>query len=327
MVRVGRRLTRSCASRLNSNPTCERMTEPTHALFLDDSASFLEFLEDQAWPDLLSHVEFVRTVPEALAAFNSSQPKRIVVDSLLEGESNPDGIALLEQFRSANPKVELILLSSRPVSSTDARRLEAIEAVSISKADVNGELMENLLSGTAFTNVLNSSSKNPDVVGVRRQLEAFTRSQIRAAPRYSAFISYGGPDETFARKLHARLVQLGVKTFLFALHAKPGEKLHRVMREGINRYDRVILVCSKRSLDRPGVLNEIEETLQRESRSGGISVLIPITLDDYVFHAWAPERSDVAQAVRDRVVADFRGTEEDEDLFEQAMVRLAYALE
>jgi hypothetical protein len=122
----------------------------------------------------------------------------------------------------------------------------------------------------------------------------------------SSFISYGVPDEKFAIALRDELHKNGVITFLFHDNAVPGQKLHHMMRGGVNNYDRVILICSKASLDRTGVLNEIEETLQREARDGGASYLIPIRLDDYVFTGWYPPNEGVAQAVRDRVVGDFR---------------------
>lgn len=142
----------------------------------------------------------------------------------------------------------------------------------------------------------------------------------------STFISYGGPDESFARKLHEALQSNGVTTFFFAEHALPGQKLHRLMRNGVNEHDRVILICSETSLDRRGVLNEIEETLARESRDGGAAYLIPIRLDDYLFSGWNPPNPDVAQAIKDRVVADFRGTEADDAKFGAQLVRLLGAL-
>ena len=143
----------------------------------------------------------------------------------------------------------------------------------------------------------------------------------------SVFISYGAPDEPFAGRLNDALQQQGVKTFFFSQHAIPGQKLHRLMREGVNTYDRVILICSTNSLDRPGVVNELEETLQREAREGGRSILIPITLDDYVFTDWAPDHPDIAQAVRDRVVADFRDTSGSQDKFDAALDRLMKGIE
>ncbi len=135
----------------------------------------------------------------------------------------------------------------------------------------------------------------------------------------SVFISYGGPDSAFAVKLNEALISSGVNTFIFSRDAEPGVKLHRLMREGVNQYDRVLVVCSRDSLERPGVLNEIEESLQREAREGGVSVLIPVTLDDYVFSEWSPSRPDLAQSVRDRVIADFRSALLDEAKFRQGL--------
>ena len=142
----------------------------------------------------------------------------------------------------------------------------------------------------------------------------------------SVFISYGSPDEKFAQRLNTSLREKGVYTYLFMNDARPGEKLHREMRVSINQYDRVLLVCSRNSLDRPGVTNEIEETLQREAREGGSSRLIPIMLDDYVRSNWAPRHSDVALSIRDRVIADFRDAAEDDVAFEIAIERLFSSL-
>ncbi|WP_438026351.1 toll/interleukin-1 receptor domain-containing protein [Sorangium sp. So ce233] len=142
----------------------------------------------------------------------------------------------------------------------------------------------------------------------------------------STFVSYGAPDEPFARKLYEALHRNGVTTFFFPEHADPGEKLHRMMRKGVNEHDRVILICSRHSLDRKGVLNELDEILAREARDGGASYLIPIRLDDYVFTGWKPKNADVAQAVCDRVVADFEGADEDEAKFQAGLQKLIRAL-
>lgn len=148
----------------------------------------------------------------------------------------------------------------------------------------------------------------------------------------STFISYGGPDEPFAERLNKFLSNQGVRTFFFKDHAIPGQKLHRVMRNGVNEHDRVILVCSRSSLTRAGVLNEIEETLARESRNGGAEYLIPIRLDDFVFtDEWAGDKPGIRQAVLDRVVADFSdshdpSSREAVEQFNRQMSRLTDAL-
>lgn len=139
----------------------------------------------------------------------------------------------------------------------------------------------------------------------------------------STFISFGGPDEEFARTLHDALKRNGVTTFFFPEHAEPGEHLHRVMRRGVEDHDRVILVCSKDSLDRPGVLNEIELALAKEAELEGRSLIIPVVLDNYLFDGWAPEgREDLVKAVQRRVVADFR----DESKFDDSLQKLLRAL-
>jgi hypothetical protein len=106
----------------------------------------------------------------------------------------------------------------------------------------------------------------------------------------STFISYGGSDEEFATKLNRALLDQGVTTFLFKEDAVPGMRLSRMMHEGVRRHDRIVLICSKTSLDRAGVLNEIQETLDREAADGGREYLIPIRLDDHVFTEWTPAR-------------------------------------
>jgi hypothetical protein len=142
----------------------------------------------------------------------------------------------------------------------------------------------------------------------------------------STFISYGHEDEAFATALYEALHRNGVLSFYAPKHTTPGEPLHRELSEGIAKYDRTILICSKRSLDRPWVLYEIEAALRREARDGGASYLIPIRLDSYVFEGWNPSRPDLAQALRDRVVADFEGADIDGETFRQRLGPLLRAL-
>lgn len=119
----------------------------------------------------------------------------------------------------------------------------------------------------------------------------------------SVFISYGGPDETIATAVNKYLVSSSVKTWFFPVDALPGQKLHRVMSDGVSNHDRVLLICSQASLSRSGVMNELERVLEREAREGGAEILIPLTIDDFVFSDWKPTRSDIADQIRSRVIA------------------------
>ena len=146
---------------------------------------------------------------------------------------------------------------------------------------------------------------------------------------YSAFISYGGPDEAVAESINQALKARGVTTWFFKDDAKAGVKLHNVMRDGVKSHDRVILICSEHSLSRPGVMNEIEKVLEREAREGGESILIPITLDDFLFTRWQPgdAHSETRKTeIINRVVANFEGIGRSGLKFNDAIDKLVLAL-
>jgi hypothetical protein len=163
--------------------------------------------------------------------------------------------------------------------------------------------------------------------GDLKRFETTPSTHIRqAVATYSSvFISYGSPDEAFAERLNRELRSRGVKTFFFRHSALPGQRLHRLMSDGVNEHDRVVLICSKDSLNRAGVLNEIEQVLAREAREGGSEILIPLRLDDYVF-SWKPTKEDIARQIRDRVIPDFACAVSDTPAFDACIFKLLAAL-
>jgi hypothetical protein len=142
----------------------------------------------------------------------------------------------------------------------------------------------------------------------------------------TTFISYGGPDEAFAQKLYDALKAHGVVTFFFPKSATVGERIDNEVFGRFQEHDRVILVCSRNSLDRPGVLNEIQETFDREARDGGATYFLPVTLDDYVFTGWRTTQPVLAERVGRRVVGDFRRAAHSRKEFVEALGRLLDAL-
>ena len=151
----------------------------------------------------------------------------------------------------------------------------------------------------------------------------------------TVFISYGGPDTAFSNKLRDALETSGCKTWQFARDAVPGDKLHWIMHSRLREHDRTVLICSKKSLTRPGVLNEIEEALTFEAEQGGAGVIIPITLDGYVFSdtfkvdlekAVGPQRAGIVARLLIRVVGDFQGALDDDDKFNEGLRKLLLAL-
>jgi hypothetical protein len=142
----------------------------------------------------------------------------------------------------------------------------------------------------------------------------------------STFISYVGPDEAFARKLYDALRAHKVVVFFFPETARVGERLDNEVFRRIQEHDRVLLVCSRDSLNRSGVINEIQETLDREARDGGATYLLPIMLDDYVLSGWRRTHPELAERIGRRIIGDFRGTKRDKVAFDKAMTRVVDAL-
>jgi hypothetical protein len=142
----------------------------------------------------------------------------------------------------------------------------------------------------------------------------------------STFISYGGPDEAFARRLYDALRAHGVVVFFFPEGATVGERIDNEVFRRIQEHDRVLLVCSRESLNRAGVVNEIQETLDREARDGGATYLLPIMLDDYVLDGWSKTHPELAKRVGLRIIGDFRKTKRNKAAFDNAMARVVDAL-
>jgi len=145
----------------------------------------------------------------------------------------------------------------------------------------------------------------------------------KAIQFYSCFISYSSKDECFCNRLHANLQAKGVRTWYFPKNARWGETVWGEIDRSIERYDKVVVVCSRNSLQSGPVLREIERALKREDREGK-NILFPIRIDDYLFECWEhPRKDDVVT----KVVGDFRGWDQDAAKHDVAFKKLLRALE
>jgi hypothetical protein len=200
-------------------------------------------------------------------------------------------------------------------------------------ASVNQENMREMLRERLGTKLITYDNTS-QIRGIARDflLRGFDAFSEIIAPDardtyHSVFLIYGGPDESVARRFYETFSRWGIACFFFPESAEPGKRLHRTMYDGINDHDRVVLLCSRSSLERPGVLNEIERLLSREASEGGTELVIPVALDDHVFTTWEPSRGDLAAQMRERVVADFRHAVGNPKEFRKQFARLLKALE
>jgi len=100
--------------------------------------------------------------------------------------------------------------------------------------------------------------------------------QIMAEVKYcTCFICYGQPDLGFAQKLVADLRTKGVSCWLYDMDAIAGRKTWTEIVMKRRELDKMIVLCSGRSLVRDGVLKEIEEQIDEDPDK-----MVPISLDD-----------------------------------------------
>jgi len=142
---------------------------------------------------------------------------------------------------------------------------------------------------------------------------------------YSTFISHSWNDKEFARKLYEALIKKGVQVFFDEKNLKPGDDLYKGIDKGINVYDKMILVCSRASLNESWwVDKEINRILAKERKyhkEHGLDLLIPITVDDEIFK-WDGAKT---EDIRNRVIGDFTKWEDDAE-FEKSLNLLVDAL-
>ncbi len=100
-------------------------------------------------------------------------------------------------------------------------------------------------------------------------------SAIERRVRYrTAFISFGAPDASIARKLHRGLTSRGVSCWLYDIDATYGARTWKEIGSKRREADKIIVPCSAAALVRDGVLKEIEEQIDDDPDK-----IIPISLD------------------------------------------------
>ena len=137
---------------------------------------------------------------------------------------------------------------------------------------------------------------------------------------YSCFVCYGEPDKEFAEKLVRKLRRFGVPCWVYSMDYTPGERLWREINKQRKSADKMVVLCSAKSLVRDGVLKEIEEQIDEDPEK-----IIPISLDD----TWKEPGFQVKRGGRDlkpflldKNYADFS----DETRYQDSLRRLLKAL-
>jgi hypothetical protein len=227
----------------------------------------------------------------------------------------------------------------------------------LSGADLSGADVTNCrCEGTLFANVDLSEVKGletirhegPSTVGVDTLFkskgkipEAFLRgcgvpepiivnlkslvSSLEPIQFYSCFISHSSADKDFARRLHSRMRDEGLRVWFDEADMQAGKKLHEQIDEAIRVYDRLLLVLSASSMNSEWVKTELRKAFKLERRDGKRK-LFPIGLVPYsAVRDWecfdSDHGKDLAVEVREYFIPDFTNWK-DQDAFEAAFGRL-----
>ncbi|HUU45616.1 MAG TPA: toll/interleukin-1 receptor domain-containing protein [Acidobacteriota bacterium] len=138
---------------------------------------------------------------------------------------------------------------------------------------------------------------------------------------YKCFISYTEADDAFSERLYNDLQAKGVRCWRWRDDAKWGRTLIAEIDQAIRVYDKLIVICSEKSLQSEPVIREIERALQKEAREHK-DVLFPIAVDRAVFDWDHPLQPDMTR----KFVGDFTTWKEPEK-YRKAVERLIDALQ
>ncbi len=124
---------------------------------------------------------------------------------------------------------------------------------------------------------------------------------------YPVFLSHSSSDKSFTSPLYDGLTKKGANVWYDEKKIKPGDFIREEIHKGVSLYDKMILVCSKESLNSWWVEQEIDRYEEKEREywkhhGEKISLIIPISIDDEVFTS----NNAVAPNLRKRNIADFR---------------------
>lgn len=152
---------------------------------------------------------------------------------------------------------------------------------------------------------------------------------------YSCFLSHAEPDGEFADRLRSDLLSNNVSCWHYRYDMRGGQFWRVQINEAIKVHEKLVLVCSERSVLRRNVVDEIITAMERE-RETRSQKLFPIRLDDFILSNDTLEiadskmkagewREDWVRYIRAYHIPDFRNWK-DHDSYQIEFSKLLHAL-
>ncbi len=164
--------------------------------------------------------------------------------------------------------------------------------------------------------------------GIDPEISKCLLNEARTKMHYSCFIAHSSKDGKFAKKLKKNLESNNIKCWFFPEDATWGRDTYENIGLAIKAHDKLIIICSKNSLNSEPVLREIEHAIQeektrKEKHKQTERVLFPITIDNYFFDEWEHYlKADFLKIT----IGDFRKWKDSEE-YEKSLHRLVKALQ
>lgn len=164
--------------------------------------------------------------------------------------------------------------------------------------------------------------------GIDQEVAKYLLKEARTKIHYSCFISYSSKDEKFAKKLKKDLELKNIKCWFFPEDATWGRDTYKNIDLAIKAHDKLIMICSKDSLNSEPVLREIERAIQeekarKEKNKETERVLFPVIIDNYLFDKWEHYlKADFLKIT----IGDFKGWKDLKE-YNNAILKLVKALQ
>jgi hypothetical protein len=146
---------------------------------------------------------------------------------------------------------------------------------------------------------------------------------------YSCFISYSHGDSDVAKRINESLEARGIRCWRDEEQMRSGDRIREAIRRGIDRWDKVLVLCSRKSMTSGWVDAEIRLGLGKEERltnerGKDVQAVIPIDLDGYILSDECT--NEYREVIRDRLASDFTGCTTNATKFSKQLEKLVLAL-
>lgn len=145
----------------------------------------------------------------------------------------------------------------------------------------------------------------------------------------SCFVRFSHEDLSFAERLAERLRAVGQVCWLDELPDAGRSELPLEALFDTQQPNKVLLLASKSSLTSPWIEGEVRRLVEREQQikketNQDVKLVLPITLDGFLFGGDAKGKQD--KAIATRVIADFNGWRRNDTKFDEVFPKVLTAL-